>query len=260
NLTAGSSGVKMSQRLYAASHSASIDIFDSLGSKHTVKIDFTKAERTSGGGSSWDMKLSLPKPASFTGEIEPFENMITTGSVTFDNTGSLASFNPPSFTFSPNNGAEPDQTVVLDYGAGDFDGVTSFNKESSNGGITQDGYTGGDLLDIRIDQSGTLIGSFSNGRSFGLAQLSMAKFANNQGLANDGGNMFVQSANSGDPIVGTAATGGKGIIRASTLEMSNVDLSRSLTKLITVQRGFQANSKTITTSDQMLETLLGLKR
>lgn len=260
NLSAGSTGMKMSQRIYAASHSASIDIYDSLGTKHTVKMDFTKAETTSGGGATWDMVISVPKPASFTGEAAPYENMILNGSVTFGNTGSLATFTPPSFTFSPNNGAEPDQTVILDFGAGDFDGVTSFNKESSNGGISQDGYTGGDLLDVRIDQSGTLIGSFSNGRSFGLAQLSMAKFANNQGLSNDGDNMFVQSANSGDPIVGVAATGGKGFIQASALEMSNVDLSRSLTKLITIQRGFQANSKTITTSDQMLNTLLQLKQ
>ena len=261
NLTAGSTGSKMTQRMYAATHSASIDVYDSLGTRHTVRMEFTKKESTTGGGSTWDMIVTIPRPATFTGTDDgPYSNMITNGTVTFNNTGSLSTFTPPSFTFSPNNGAEPDQTVIFDFGLGDFDGVTSFNKPSSNGGISQDGFTGGDLLDIRIDQSGTLIGSFSNGRSFGLAQLAMAKFANNQGLSNDGNNMFVQSANSGDPIVGVAATGGKGFIQSSALEMSNVDLSRSLTQLIVVQRGFQANGKTITTSDQMLQELLQIKR
>ncbi len=260
NLASGSSGKKLSQSMYAATHSASIDIYDSLGSKHTLKVDFTKAQNTTSGGTRWDMEISVPKPATIDGEAAPFENLITYGFVTFDNTGSLSSQNPTGITFSPNNGAEPSQTVKLDFGSGNFDGLTSFNKESSTGGTGQDGYPGGDLEDIRIDQSGTLIGSFSNGRSFGLAQLSMAKFANNEGLMTEGGNLFSQSANSGDPIIGTAATGGKGFIQSSSLEMSNVDLSRSLTKLITVQRGFQANSKTITTSDQMLNTLLGLKQ
>ncbi|NPA66944.1 MAG: flagellar hook-basal body complex protein, partial [Epsilonproteobacteria bacterium] len=133
-------------------------------------------------------------------------------------------------------------------------------SKSTTSGISQDGYTGGDLVGIRIDQSGTLVGSFSNGRSFGLAQISMAKFANNEGLATEGGNLFSQSANSGDPIIGTAASGGRGFIQASALEASNVDLSRSLTQLIIIQRGYQANGKTITTSDQLLQTLIGLKQ
>ena len=84
---------------------------------------------------------------------------------------------------------------------------------------------------------------FTNGRSFALAQVAMATFTNNQGLESDGGNCFIQTSNSGDPIVGQASTGGKGTIQASSLEMSNVDLSRSLTQLIVIQRGYQANSK-----------------
>jgi flagellar hook protein FlgE len=144
--------------------------------------------------------------------------------------------------------------------ANQFDGITSFDKRSDTSGISQDGFTGGDLDGIRIDESGTLIGSFTNGRSFGLAQMSMAKFTNNIGLESDGGNTFVQTANSGDPVIGSAASGGRGFIQSSALEMSNVDLSRSLTQLIVIQRGYQANSKTITTSDQMLNTLLQLKQ
>jgi flagellar hook protein FlgE len=88
----------------------------------------------------------------------------------------------------------------------------------------------------------------------------MAKFTNNEGLSVEGGNLFTQTANSGDPIIGTAATAGRGFIQASALEGSNVDLSKSLTNLIIIQRGYEANGKTITTSDEMLQTLLGLKR
>jgi len=137
--------------------------------------------------------------------------------------------------------------------------MTSFDSYSSTSGISQDGFTGGDLVGIRIDQSGTVVGSFSNGRSFGLAQIAMAKFTNNEGLASEGGNVYIQTANSGDPIIGTAATSGRGFIQSSALEASNVDLSRALTQLIIIQRGYQANGKTITTSDQLLQTLIGLK-
>ena len=187
-------------------------------------------------------------------------NMIE-GQITFNTDGSLSTFNPPSITYTGNNGSEPNQTVNLLVGTSNaFDGITSFDSKSTTSGISQDGYTGGDLVGIRIDQSGTLVGSFSNGRSFGLAQVSMAKFANNEGLVTEGGNLFTQSANSGDPIIGTAATGGRGFIQSSALEASNVDLSRSLTQLIIIQRGYQANGKTITTSDTLLETLIGLKR
>ncbi|WP_298085287.1 flagellar hook-basal body complex protein, partial [uncultured Campylobacter sp.] len=139
------------------------------------------------------------------------------------------------------------------------DGLASTDNDSSTADISQDGYASGELNGIRIDQSGTLVGSFTNGRSLGLAQVGVAKFANNEGLASEGGNLFSRTANSGDPIIGAAQTAGRGKISASSLEMSNVDLSRSLTQLIVVQRGFQANSKTITTSDEMLNTLLQLK-
>ena len=87
----------------------------------------------------------------------------------------------------------------------------------------------------------------------------MAKFTNNEGLSADGGNVYTQSANSGDPIIGTAATAGRGFIQSAALEASNVDLSRALTQLIIIQRGYQANGKIITTSDQLLQTLIGLK-
>ena len=262
-LTAGSSGIKITQAINAATHASSIDIFDSLGTKHTVRIEFRKAQyiKDNNGtkvGVQWSMKISVPEPGDIGGT--PLKNVVE-GSVTYGSDGALSTYTPTSITFTANNGSAPNQTIQLDLGTPNkFDGLTSFDNPSNTSGISQDGFTGGDLDGIRIDQTGTLIGSFTNGRSFGLAQLAMAKFTNNIGLESDGGNLFVQTANSGDPVIGQAATGGRGFIQSSALEMSNVDLSRSLTQLIVIQRGFQANSKTITTSDQMLNTLLQLKQ
>jgi len=244
--------VAFTQDFNAATHSSSIDIFDSLGTKHTLRTEFRKVSQN-----RWDTLITVPEPSTISATAP--ENQIR-GFIQFSDQGALSQYNPGSVSFTGNNGSKPNQTVKLSFGTPTrFDGMTSFDSKSSTSGISQDGYTGGDLIGIRIDQSGTLIGSFSNGRSFGLAQIGMAKFTNNEGLSTEGGNVYVQTANSGDPIIGTAATAGRGFIQSSALEASNVDLSRALTQLIIIQRGFQANGKTITTSDQLLQTLIGLK-
>ena len=254
----GTAGKAYTQSFNAATHSSSIDIFDSLGSKHTIRMEFRKTALDPDTGSTWKMKISVPSPASVD-TIAPYDEKV--GEVKFNSDGSLATYNPPNVSFTGNNGSAPNQQVDLSFGTPNaFDGMTSFDSLSATSGISQDGYTGGDIVGIRIDQSGALIGSFSNGRSFALAQIGMAKFTNNEGLATEGGNVYIQTANSGDPIIGTAATAGRGFIQSSALESSNVDLSSSLTQLIIIQRGYQANGKTITTSDQLLQTLIGLKQ
>ena len=250
--------IRISQGITAANHASSIDIFDSLGSKHTVRFEFTKTGYTADGGTQWNTIISVPEPGVINTAEEPHN--IVTGQVIFNSDGSLSSYTPTNLTYTANNGSSPNQNINLQFGTtGQFNGMTSFDATSNTSGISQDGYPGGDLNGIRVDETGTLIGSFTNGRSFGLAQVSMASFANNEGLESAGGGIFIQTSNSGDPIIGQAATGKRGFIQASSLEMSNVDLSRSLTQLIVIQRGYQANSKTITTSDEMLQTLLQLK-
>lgn len=261
-LTQSSSISRLTQAFNAATHSASIDMFDSLGTKHTLRLDFRKTELSSSGGTVWTYEITVPAPGDIGGTINPNELIMSdAGRISFTNTGALSNATIPSITYTANNGSAPNQTININFGSiGQFDGMTSFDNPSGTSGISQDGYPGGDLVGIRIDQSGTLVGSFSNGRSFGLAQIGMAKFANNEGLATEGGNVYTQSANSGDPIIGTAATAGRGFMQAAALEASNVDLSLALTQLIIIQRGYQANGKTITTSDTLLETLLGIKR
>jgi flagellar hook-basal body protein len=252
-LAAGKS--KMTATLNAATHASSIEVYDSLGSKHSVRLEFRKT-----GAKEWTWRVEVPKPGTLSGAT-PEGNILRGGTVSFAEDGALKTVNPPTITFSANNGSKGDQIIQLDMGTvGGFDGITSLDKESTTSGISQDGYPSGDLLGIRIDQTGTVMGSFSNGRSLALAQVALAVFTNNSGLSAAGSNLYVQTSNSGEATIGTAGTGGRGSIMSSALEMSNVDLSKSLTELIVVQRGYQANSKTITTSDQMLEALLAIKR
>ena len=252
---------RTTQNVYAATHASSVDVYDSLGSKHTVRLEFVKTGFTDSGGTEWSMIISVPEPGKINSASSTKQpDNIITGTISFNSDGSLATYSPTNLTYTANNGSSPNQNIELRFGTiSQFDGMTSFDKDSNTSGISQDGYPGGDLSGIRVDETGTLIGSFTNGRSFGLAQVAMAKFTNNEGLESDGGNTYIQTSNSGDPVIGSASSGGKGFIQASSLEMSNVDLSRSLTQLIVIQRGYQANSKTITTSDEMLNTLLQLK-
>ena len=252
--------LRASGKMMMSSHGSTAEIFDSLGSKHTVSIKWAKTGTTKDGGTEWNMIIQVPEPAKINYSGEGPDNVVT-GSLRFNSNGSLASFHPSTITFSANNGSQGGQSVNLNFGLGtDFNGLTSFDKDSSTDSISQDGYTGGTLNDLKIDETGTIIGAFTNGQSFGLAQVALASFTNNEGLQSEGGNVFSQTANSGEAVIGAAGTGDKGTIAASKLEASNVDLSRALTDLIVIQRGFQANSKTITTSDEMLNTLLQLKQ
>jgi len=255
NGTVSAGGKAMSQPLEAATHTTSMDIFDSLGSKHTLTIHYRKTHTSTAANDPtvWKFYAEVPEPSTL--------DAPASGEVKFNPDGSLNSFNPPTLIFNANNGSDSGQAIQLDFGTlNSFTGLTSFDAPSSTSGQTQDGYPGGDLQDLVVDQTGTIIGVFSNGRSYSLAQVALAKFVNNEGLMHDGGSLFSASANSGDPIIGTAGTGGRGTINPSSLEMSNVDLSKSLTELIVIQRGYEANSKTIKTSDQMLQTVLGLKQ
>ncbi|EAH5420051.1 flagellar hook protein FlgE [Campylobacter coli] len=259
--TAGSQK-KESEQLKLSAFSAGLEIYDSLGSKHTLEVQFVKQSTTQDGGNEWQMIIRVPEPAEIntTGEGP---NNIVVGTARFNNDGSLASYNPKTLNFSPNNGAAPNQQIKLSFGtSGSNDGLVSSNSASTLTGQATDGYTSGNLKPdaIRVDDKGNILGEFTNGKTFAVAKIAMASVANNSGLEEIGGNLFKVTANSGNIVVGEAGTGGRGEMKTSALEMSNVDLSRSLTELIIIQRGYQANSKTISTSDQMLQTLIQLKQ
>lgn len=254
--------VKQSELLKLSAFSAGLEIYDSLGSKHTLEVQFVKQSTTQDGGNEWQMIIRVPEPAEIntTGEGP---NNIVVGTARFNNDGSLSNYNPRTINFSPNNGAAPNQQIKLSFGtSGSNDGLVSSNSASTLTGQATDGYPSGNLKPdaIRVDDKGNILGEFTNGKTFAVAKMAMASVANNSGLEEIGGNLFKVTANSGAIVVGEAGTGGRGEMKTSALEMSNVDLSRSLTELIIIQRGYQANSKTISTSDQMLQTLIQLKQ
>lgn len=170
--------------------------------------------------------------------------------LTFDATGAL--------TWT--DGTTGDASFMLGGVSVDLSGVTGMAGVDTVAAGKQDGYASGILESFALGSDGTITGSFSNGLKQTLGRIAMASFTNPSGLAKAGGSLFTTSVNSGDPQVGAAGTGGRGTLSAGSLEMSNVDLSTEFTQLIIAQRGFQANSRVITTSDEVLQELVNLKR
>ena len=175
------------------------------------------------------------------------------GFLTFDAGGRLSSATGGPVTFTP-MGANPVSIAMS------FWGVTQNAGESTVECLDRDGNPMGTLGKITIDASGVITGTYSNGQSQKIAQIALAAFANPAGLTRTGDNLYQSSNNSGQPQIGEAGTGGRGNITPSALEMSNVDLAEEFTNMIVTQRGFQANSRVITASDEMLQDLVNLRR
>lgn len=175
------------------------------------------------------------------------------GIISFNEDGSYSDVDSNEITFSPANAQ--DLKIELD-----FTQFTQYADTFTGKFLSQNGYTSGALESFTIDQNGVIVGSFSNGLTRNLGQVALAKFANPGGLVRTGSTMFAETANSGTAQIGSPGVPGYGQIAPSSLEMSNVDLSEEFTEMIITQRGFQANSRIITTSDEMLQELVNLKR
>jgi flagellar hook protein FlgE len=160
------------------------------------------------------------------------------------------------------DGAPVRQEFALDLGrvGGFSNSITQYSEASSSKAVVQDGYPMGYMQEFKIDSSGVITGIFSNGSVRPLAQVALATFANQGGLEKAGDNTFRESNNSGLANVGPSGVADKGKIISGVLEMSNVDMADQFTDMIVTQRGFQANSRTIQTADQLLQELLSLKR
>jgi flagellar hook protein FlgE len=206
----------------------SITIYDAQGNAKTLTASFTKNSAT-----NWSVTIS---------------DGTTTSSAT-------------AIAFDPVTGNTPAPTSVM-FGAVkvDLSGLTSYAGSTTVAALSQDGSEMGSLQSFTISSDGLLVGVFSNGLKQPLAQLAMATFNNPTGLEKVGNSMYRSSVNSGTPQLGVAGGGGRGLIQSGALEMSNVDLAQEFTNLIIAQRGFQANSKVISTSDELLQDLVNLKR
>ncbi|MCB2230608.1 flagellar hook-basal body complex protein [bacterium] len=233
-------------------HSTSINVYDSQGTKHTLTIEFSKSNIQS----RWEWTATMLGNESIT--------VGGRGYVQFNADGSLNTFEYAAgangMTIEPNNGAE---TMRIQFDAGtpfEFGGLTQFGSPHTASIIGQDGYGLGILEKISIDKAGNISGIFSNGVTRILAQIMMADFNNQAGLRKAGRSLYQESANSGQAVEGVAGSTVAGEITSGALESSSVDISQEFTTMITTQRGFQANSRVITTSDSMLDELVNLKR
>ena len=224
-------------------------VYDSLGYEHTLTLTLTKT-----GVGAWDIGW----------EIDNGDGTTETGgpdAFTFDSTGKLdvagGSINEINITTTGINAATGANEMGITV---DFSVLSQYDSENTAWAESQDGYQQGDLDNYTIDVTGTIMGKYSNGLTQNIGQVATSSFQNPGGLLEVGETMFAQSNNSGDAQIGQPGLSGRGSIIPGSLEMSNVDLSQEFTDMIVTQRGFQANSRIITTSDEMLQELVNLKR
>ena len=269
------------QTIAAGTWQTTFDVFDSFGRVHKLQVNFTKVP---GIANRWQAEVSVdPAAQTNTNARVQIGNGAQTGNtfqIDFDNLGALAdvrdaqgvninagalqaavAYDVPDATLPP-GAAAVRQTFNLNLGnVGAYrDAITQFGDASSTKAVRQDGYGMGYLETFKIDQSGTITGVYTNGSNRTIGQIALASFTNPGGLEKAGENTYTLSNNSGTANIGASGTAGKGKVIAGTLEMSNVDLAEQFTDMIVTERGFQANSRTIQTSDQMLQELLNLKR
>jgi flagellar hook protein FlgE len=240
----------------ATTFNTPVTLFNSVGSQIILNAQYTKVA----GSNSWTYALT------------PSDGTVTSGgsgTVTFDSSGQLATV----------NGALADQTIVIDYSAAnppaaaqtltwdlvDNNGATNgkltgFAAQSNNNSLVQDGFTTGTLVGLTVNAQGVIAGLFNNGQTDNLFQVVMADFLAPSGLTRQGQNLFAESAESGQPVIGVAETGGFGAIVGQSLELSNVDLAEQFVTLIQTQQAFQASARIITTADDLLTEAVNLVR
>lgn len=255
-----------------SSFSDTLTVYDSLGAAHSVDVYFRKeTEAATGNTWSW-FALASGDETDLAGGGTAGQNLqIGTGTLTFNSDGALTAGSPStvSVTF---DGATA-QAMTLDMGTAlgavdpdtqeisdGLDGLTQFASPSNVSSHSQDGYSAGDFSGIAIDGTGVVQGLYTNGEKLDLAQLAIAKFQSNDGLGRAGESLWIDTRESGQAAYGTAGSGGRGATSAGAVEASNVDLAEEFVGLIQHQRSFSANSKTITTADEMLQELINIKR
>jgi flagellar hook protein FlgE len=189
---------------------------------------------------------------------------IATGALSFDTDGKLTAASAGPFTFSPPDATPQDITFNFGDSTGNggtgLGGFTQFANASSTTFTNQDGFEAGVVSRVDVDAQGNVVGMFTNGQSRTVAQVAVADFEAPDKLSSVGGNLWAEQPASGQPTVGAGGEGGRGAVVSGALEQSNVDISGEFVRMIAAQRGFQANSKTISTADQLLQELISLKR
>ncbi|MCE1229937.1 MAG: flagellar hook protein FlgE [Firmicutes bacterium] len=234
-----------------------MQVYDSLGAVHTLLFTYTKTAPIGtdpvGTTAAWTLGITTDGGATVTGPTR----------VTFDSSGKYNGPNTnPTLTIAgwTNGATSPTTTWQIFDAATAAPNLTGYASASTTSGSIQDGFGSGTIQSLMVDQNGTIIGSFTNGQTIALAKVALALFSNQNGLSKQGDNTWLETLASGVGNVGAAQQGGRGVVLGGNLELSNVDVAEEFTKLIVAQRGYQANSRVVTTSDELLQETLNLKR
>ena len=236
-------------------------VYDSQGGVHQITLYFEKT-----ADNAWTVHYVHQSAADPLVLVQEGTGQL----LTFDVNGALINDNSATaITFDFGTAVAPLQPISFNYGTGTtgdtpvgngLDGTTQFAADFGVLNMSQDGYSAGNLRNITISEDGIITGIFTNGQTRALGQIALAKFVAPDGLAKLGRNLYGESFDSGQPVIGMAGSSGLGRVLSNTLELSNVDLAEEFVKMISAQRGFQANSRVITTSDELMQELVNLKR
>jgi flagellar hook protein FlgE len=246
-----------------STYSTPVTIFDSLGTSHTLTFTFTKT-----AANTWSYSLSIP-PADLNPIAGvPQSGVLATGTLTFDGGGNLIGPVDGSGNLTNIDGIKAtsladgakDLTFNWDLLNGTTPVVTQVSAPSATSSTQQDGTSSGTLTNFSIGADGTITGSFTNGKTASLGQVALANFANDEGLERVGNTDYTQTLASGQAIVGSPGTGGRGSLAGGSLELSNVDISTEFANLIVAQRAFEADAKAVTTFDQITQDTINLKQ
>jgi len=243
-----------------ANFSTTMSVYDSLGNAHTADVYFRKT-----ADNAWDYHVLVPGA-----DLNPpvvGNSEVGSGALTFTTNGALnAETVTTAVSASFGGGATAAQAITVDFGTSIAEGGTGLNGTTQFAGPSnvsaqkQDGYASGDFSGVQVDGQGVVTGLYTNGEKIAMSQLGIAKFRSNDGLGRAGQNLWISTRESGTAAMGTAGSGGRGATTGGALEGSNVDLASEFVSMIQHQRSFSANSKTITTADEMLQELISLKR
>lgn len=234
-------------------------VYDTAGTAHTISIFMNKTD-----DGTWTWRAMAKGEEIVGGKRDELVEQAS-GRLTFDSDGRLAESVVDKNSFQFNNGALPDQEIQFNFGETKSQGgqglqVTQYGTASEAYKTTQDGFTAGTLAGLTFNDDGTLSAVYSNGQNVSLAQIAMAKFENPEGMFKLGQNRYRESRLSGQPTIGAPQSGGRGSVSSKTIESSTTDIANEFINLMTAQRNFQANSKVISTADEMMQEVLNIKK
>ncbi len=243
-----------------SNYNTSMTVYDNVGTARLVTMYFNKS-----ADGMWDYH-AMVDGADATGGVPGTMVEMANGKMKFNQKGQLEEEIPGTNSFNFNKGALPNQQITFNFGetikegGTGLDAATQYGSKSSVSRHSQDGASAATLSSMSFNDAGVLTAVYDNGLQRELGQVAVAKFENNEGLFKTGKNLFKETRKSGQAALGKPGSDGRGEVLAKSIEQSNVDIAGEFINLMAAQRNFQANTRTITTSDQMLQEVLNIKR